>query len=278
MKKISIFLAIFLALGLIPILFTHAQTPPGTFYISGAGCNGWPTPHNAEVNFFLSQGATDYYAKRRTQPSTTWTTIINSANNLPTGQGPIRLTTGGDLDDYTVSVGSIYEYQIVAVNANGQTATWNTASVVINQQNCIPPTPTPTGPPTPTPVPATPTPVPPLPRISNMRVINITANTATVTWTTDILADSQVKLCPSPNDCGNVSTLDSNPVLNHTVNVSGLTANSTYYYWVMSRSVAGRLATEGYLVFGTRGNTTSPTPSTTVNPSGVPSPTPAPTC
>ena len=121
--------------------YIYAQSVPGPFSVSGAGCFRWLPSPALEVNFFLSSGATDYAVDRRIFGASSWTRIITGVNNLPPGQGPLRLTDGGDFDDYTVAAGNIYEYQIIAINLSGQTASWNTAVVRVNQANCSSPIP-----------------------------------------------------------------------------------------------------------------------------------------
>ena len=80
---------------------------------------------------------------------------------------------------------------------------------------------------------------------------------ATVTWTTDTAADSQVEYGTTP-DYGLTSTLDPSPVSSHTVELSGLSANTTYRYRVRS-SNAGGVTTSPDQTFRTGGVPTGPT-------------------
>lgn len=329
--------------------YAYAQIVPGPFSISGSGC--WLTPSpGTEVNFFGSSGATDYAANRRIFGSNSWTRIISSVNNLLPGQGPIRLTDNGDLDDYTVSAGNTYEYQIIAINSSGQTTSWNTAVIQVSQANCSPPPPacmtsfSPTSilpggtttqswtsssdadgslsyscsgnlgsgtlsangsrtvsptltqtctmtavssngtsascgagitvaTPTPTPsIGPSPTPadiVPPV--ITNVRITNITATSATVMWNTDEQADSQVEFCVGFNRCGVNTALAVQMITSHSVDLSGLTSATTYSVWVKSRDGAGNLGTLGYFLFKTL---TQSTPTPSVSPTVSPTQTP----
>jgi glucose/arabinose dehydrogenase len=64
---------------------------------------------------------------------------------------------------------------------------------------------------------------------SNVQVTNITSNHVTVTWTTDQPATSAVELGPT-SAYGSITAEDTTLVLNHIVQVSGLTANTTYHF------------------------------------------------
>ena len=75
--------------------------------------------------------------------------------------------------------------------------------------------------------------------------------TATVTWTTDIPADSQVEYGPTAA-YGNRSALNSTLVTSHSVKLSGLSRLTTYHYRVLSRGSAGNLAVSGDFTFTTK--------------------------
>ena len=73
--------------------------------------------------------------------------------------------------------------------------------------------------------------------ITNVSSGNITQTTATITWTTDQLANSTVNYW---NDFPpGLTATDSAFVLDHTVNLTGLTPNTTYFYEVSSTNEAG---------------------------------------
>jgi hypothetical protein len=95
------------------------------------------------------------------------------------------------------------------------------------------------------------------PVISAVSVISITATGATITWTTDEPADSQVEYGPT-TAYGASSTLDSSPVTTHSVTIIGLAASALYHYRVKSRDTASNLATSGDFTF-----TTTAAPDTT---------------
>ena len=63
----------------------------------------------------------------------------------------------------------------------------------------------------------------------------------TITWTTDVPADSQVRYGPDTN-YGSATALDRTLVTRHSVTISGLTRKSPYSFQVLSRDGVGNLA------------------------------------
>jgi hypothetical protein len=90
------------------------------------------------------------------------------------------------------------------------------------------------------------------PVISAIAASGITTSGATVTWTTDEAADSQVEYGTSAA-YGNATTLATALVTNHSETLSGLSTNTLYHYRVKSRDSAGNLATSGDATFTTSG-------------------------
>ena len=76
------------------------------------------------------------------------------------------------------------------------------------------------------------------PTISSRTATNITANSATITWTTNEPATSKVDYGPTTS-YGSTTTLDPNLVTSHNVTLVGLSANTTYNYRVRSIDAAG---------------------------------------
>ena len=76
------------------------------------------------------------------------------------------------------------------------------------------------------------------PVISGVSVSNITTTSATITWTTDEPATSQVEYGLTMT-YGNSSSVDSSLVETHTVLLSGLIPNTTYHYRVKSEDKSG---------------------------------------
>src|SRR5262249_18914814 len=88
------------------------------------------------------------------------------------------------------------------------------------------------------------------PVISNVASGNVTQTTATVSWATDVLADSQVEY-GTTTSYGNLTALDSTFVTSHTQSLSGLSASTAYHYRVRSRGQNGVLGTSGDFTFST---------------------------
>ena len=82
------------------------------------------------------------------------------------------------------------------------------------------------------------------PVISGVASTSITTSGATVSWTTNEAATSQVEYGQTTS-YGSSTTLDPNLVTSHSVNLSGLTANTTYHYRVISKDSSGNSATSG---------------------------------
>jgi len=75
------------------------------------------------------------------------------------------------------------------------------------------------------------------PVISNLQATDITENSATITWDTDELADSKVYLNTVPIIITATTTevfINSSSVISHSINLTNLNSNITYYYLVVS--------------------------------------------
>lgn len=68
------------------------------------------------------------------------------------------------------------------------------------------------------------------------------STSATITWTTDVASTSQVDYGTSPTALTNSTPLDSTAVTSHSVQLSGLSAQTTYSYLVRSSTGAGTTA------------------------------------
>ena len=79
------------------------------------------------------------------------------------------------------------------------------------------------------------------PQITAIAVSDITATSATITWMTDKLADSQVDY-GSTSSYGSTTMLDPTLVTIHIVTLIGLRNGTTYHYRVKSRDTSGNLA------------------------------------
>ncbi len=91
------------------------------------------------------------------------------------------------------------------------------------------------------------------PIITNVLSSNISGTTATISWTTNENADTQVEY-GTTTAYGSNTTL--NPVLSttHSQSLSGLTSNTQYQYRVKSKDANGNLTTSDNMTFTTTGN------------------------
>ncbi len=92
------------------------------------------------------------------------------------------------------------------------------------------------------------------PVLSSITSTSISANSATINWTTNESADSQVEYGLTTS-YGSSSTLNTSLVTSHNVALSGLNSNTLYHYRVKSKDAAGNLATSADYSFTTSTST-----------------------
>ncbi|WP_225307262.1 N,N-dimethylformamidase beta subunit family domain-containing protein [Adhaeribacter soli] len=80
-------------------------------------------------------------------------------------------------------------------------------------------------------------------QISAVNVSQTAPGSATVTWNTNVLADSKVAYGTAANQL-NLNVADANPVTAHSLTLTGLTPATTYYYRVTSATSSGNNLTE----------------------------------
>jgi hypothetical protein len=93
------------------------------------------------------------------------------------------------------------------------------------------------------------------PTISNVVVLDRTARSARVTWTTDVPATTQVEYGQT-SSYGFTTPLDSTLVTSHSAPISGLDPETTYHYRVVSKDAAGNITRSPDFVFSTAGLST----------------------
>jgi Bacterial Ig domain/Immunoglobulin I-set domain len=98
------------------------------------------------------------------------------------------------------------------------------------------------------------------PNISGVSATAITTVAATIIWTTDVTATSQVEY-GTTTAYGTLTTLNASLLTSHTVALAGLTANTLYHYRVHSKNSSGVESISGDFAFQTN-NTTDTTPPT----------------
>jgi len=99
-----------------------------------------------------------------------------------------------------------------------------------------------------------------VPAITGIAVTGINTSGATVGWTTNVTATSQVEY-GTTTSYGTLTTLNATLVTSHSVSLTGLTANTAYHYRVRSKNSSGVESISGDSVFATN-NTTDTTPPT----------------
>lgn len=102
----------------------------------------------------------------------------------------------------------------------------------------------------------------PFPVISDVTATSITATGATIAWTTDDLATSQVEFGTGAG-YGSITTLDAKLVTSHSVTLTGLTSYLTYHYKVKSSNVSGFGTESADFTFTTTDDTPPKPPAVT---------------
>ncbi len=88
------------------------------------------------------------------------------------------------------------------------------------------------------------------PTVSQPEASSITASSATITWGTNEMSDTQVEYGVSIN-YGLSSNLDTTLKTSHSITLNGLNTGTTYHYRAKSRDAAGNLAASNDLTFTT---------------------------
>jgi hypothetical protein len=93
---------------------------------------------------------------------------------------------------------------------------------------------------------------PSAPLLSGIGTSGITQDSATVSWTTDVPADSQLEYGLT-TAYGSVLPLDPTLTVNHSMQIDGLVPSTTYHFRVRSRGANGELTISSNAVFTTAG-------------------------
>ena len=117
------------------------------------------------------------------------------------------------------------------------------------------------------------------PVVTNISVSSITTDAATIGWTTDEVATGYVEYGTMP-DYGSVTPLPEDFATEHQVQLSGLSADTTYYYRIVVSDAAGNSSQTPGESFATEAAPTSepePEPTATTTPESAPTATSTPT-
>ncbi len=106
------------------------------------------------------------------------------------------------------------------------------------------------------------------PVITGVASSGITSSAATIAWTTNEVADTQVEY-GTTTSYGSSTPLNAALVTSHSVNLGGLTTSTVYHYRVMSRDAAGNLTTSADFTFTTTTPDTTPPVISSVATSGI---------
>ncbi len=98
-----------------------------------------------------------------------------------------------------------------------------------------------------------------VPVISSVTASPVADTTAVITWVTNEGATTQMMYGTTSGALDNYSTLETGLNLNHTVSLTGLTANTTYYHTVSSVDGSGNAVTSSESSFVTRNTLTEAT-------------------
>ena len=174
--------------------------------MSGIGTTNL-TASGVSISWTTSEGAT-------TQVEYGTTTSYGSSTTLDT-----NLVTSHTVSLSSLSGSTTYHYRVKSQDAAGNLATSGDYTFTTA---------------------ASPDTTPPV--TSNIVISNITTSEATITWTTDEVATSQVEYGTSTL-YGNFSNQDNSLAISHTITLSGLTPDTIYYFRVISIDQSGNNGT-----------------------------------
>ena len=212
--------------------FTTVAAPDTVPPVISAVSAGSITAGSASISWTTNEGAT-------TQVEYGTTTAYGSTSSLDSSLVTAHSTTLAGLTSNT-----LYHYRVISRDAAGNQSTSADYTFTTAATDTTAPT------------------------ISAVAASGLTQSGATVSWTTDEIASTQVEYGTTIS-YGSTTTLNSSLVTAHSANLSGLAAGTTYHYRVLSRDAAGNLATSGDYTFTTVAADTTPPTISAVAASGV---------
>jgi phosphodiesterase/alkaline phosphatase D-like protein len=202
---------------------------PNAVYLYGAA-GGFPSTDGNKANYWVdlsfapSTGPviTAVTAVPGTTTATiTWTTDTNSTSRVDYGTSPSSLTlnassatlvTSHSINLSSLTIGTIYYYRVTSVDGSGNSSTspvTSSAPATFSTTNPNPPV------------------------ITSVTAIPGIGGAATITWTTDKPATSRIDYGTSSGSL-TLNVADPTLVTSHSLNLSGLTQGTTYFYRVTS--------------------------------------------
>ncbi len=155
----------------------------------------------------------------------------------------ISAPVGASYSDNGLSASTIYRYRVRATDAAGNMSVY---SAVVNATTLTPPDTT-------------------APTISGITLSAVTGTGATISWTTNENADTQV-FYGLTSGYGSQTTLNATLGTSHTVSISGLSPGTAYHYQVRSKDAAGNTASSVDNIITTQSSADTTAPAA---PSGV---------
>jgi len=235
--------------------WSTGAAPKGSYTISWGDLAGYTKPSGetktltdgGSITFtgnYVDAVAPVFYGVGATDISGTTANIIWSSNEASTSQVEYGLTTGYGssttlapalVQSHTVALTGLspktaYHYRVKSTDASGNPS--QSADCVFTTADID------------------------APMISDVRAGNITGTDATITWTTDDPAESQVEYGTSTG-YGLITAGDYNRVTEHSTNLTGLSAQTTYHYKVKSRDASGLWSESADFTFTTGGSSAS---------------------
>jgi hypothetical protein len=211
------------------VFTTGPDTTPPT--ISGVQATGITTT-GATIGWTTNE-ASDSQVEYGTTTAYGSSTALNAAFVTSHSQGLSGL-----------SPGTLYHYRVKSKDATSNLATSGDFTFTTTTPDTTPPT------------------------ISNVQATGITTSGATITWTTDEAADTQVEYGLT-TAYGSSTTLNTTLVTSHSQALSGLSASTLYHYRVKSKDAAGNPATSADFTFTTAAADTTPPVISNVQATGV---------
>jgi hypothetical protein len=204
---------------------TYSFTTTGTAPVSPAPVIGAVSVTNITSTSATINWTTDQASSSQVNYGVT--TSYTSSSTLNSS-----LVTAHSVTLTGLTLGTTYDFDVVSANSSGTSATSSNATFTTTGSA-------------------------PAPVISAVSSSNVTSGTATITWTTDQAASSQVNYGLT-TAYGSSSALVSTLVTSHSVTLSGLTPNTKYNFDVFSANAANTPVTSGNYTFTTQAASAAP--------------------